>query len=437
MRLKCSLFVMVLITLIIAKKGPVSISTFLVADEKSSATESQKDKVKFLKKSSSNMPIIDDFELRIRNRAYEFDRQRYSLRLEPRGFGETRASRNFYKTNLARQEQRKAVLESRLLKSRYYLALDYMYTQSMLALYRQLNVLYEDKIKVSKNNNTGSMELNLVGIIDVENDYTKLKFDNIERERTLKNQKGKIKKILSQSKFAGFDTTSLIRIDRISKQIDSTKYELDPDNVYVKYGKLQLDMAKNRYNLETAEGRRYINFFEFSYDHDNMRDELETKEENESKPDYLKENYNLNKAYMMEVGLRIPFFNIDRHDINRRKLSYLSEKEDFKELKKELEKKIEKDAEDIRILISQYTFLQARKNDVDAESSLKKYLELDGVDPVKLLSIRENILRNDIKMEKIKFDILRNYIRIIDATGQLYKKPLRNYLSSNMEFVVK
>ena len=429
----CMVFV---ITISMAQDTPVSVGEFLVADQKSAATKAQKDRIDFLQKSSANMPVIDDIEFRIRNNAYEFDRQRYSLRLEPRGFGETKASRNLYETNLARQKQKKKVMESKLLRKRYNLVLDYMYVQSMLGLYKQLNVLYEDKVKVMKNS-TGSLKFNVVDIIDIENEYTKLKFDNIERERTLNNKRNKINKILARNAFENFDTSSFISIERIRGQVDSKAFTLDPDNVYVEYGKLQLELAKNRYKLESAEGRRYINFFQFSYDHDNMKDELEIRDANESLSDYLKEDYNLNRAYLFDIALRIPFFNVDRHDINRRKLSYLSEKEDFNELKDDLQKRIEKDAEDITILISQYTFLKARKNDVDAESSLKKYLEMDGVDPIKLLSIRESVLRNDIKIEKIKYDILRNYIRIIDATGQLCKKPLKNYLSSTMEVITK
>ncbi len=433
-RLKCSLFLLILITLGIAEQGTVTITTFLVADEKSAAIKTQKDKVNFLKKSSSNMPVIDDVEIRIRNNAYKIDEQEYSLRIEPRGFGETKASRNLYKTNLSYQKQKKKIMESKLLKNRYNRILNYMNTQSMVRLYKQLNVLYEDKIKVLKNK-TASLKFNLVDIIEVENEYTKLKFNNIEREIKLNKQRDKIRKILKDEAFEDFDTLTFIDMKSINAFIEETEFELDVSNIYLTAGKLRLQLAKDKFNLETAESRRYINFFQFSYDHDNMKDEMEIRDENETKLDFLKEDYDLNKAYTFQVGFRIPFFNVDRHDINRRKLSYLSEKEDFNDLEKDLEKRIEKDAHDIKILFSQYTFLLARKNDVNAESSLKKYLELDGVDPIKLLSIRESIINNDIKIEKIKFDILKNYIRILNVSGYLYQKPIKNYLSVNLDAI--
>ncbi len=419
-----------------AQQSPVSVSTFLTAEEKSSKIKTQNDRIAFLKESSGNMPVIDDVEFRIRNSAYEFDRQRYSLRFEPRGFGETRASKNLYKANLKCQKQRKSVLEGKLIRSRYNLVLDFMYLQAMVALNKGLLILYEDRIAVMKNS-TGSLKFNVVDIITIENEFTKLKFNNIERERKFTSKKDKIKDILSAESFDSFDTTSFISIDQIKEHIDSSQFVLDPDNVYIEYGKRQLELAKRKYKLETAEGRQYINFFQFSYDHDNMKDEQEVRDANASLPDYLKEDYNFNRAYLFDIGLRIPLFNVDRHDINRRKLSYLSEKEDFKELKNELQNRIEKDSEDIRILISQYSFLLARRNDVNAESSLKKYLEMEGVDPIKLLSIKESVIRNDIKIEKIKYDILKNYIRIIDATGQLYAQADSNYLSAHQDPIKK
>jgi hypothetical protein len=241
--------------------------------------------------------------------------------------------------------------------------------------------------------------------------------------------KEKIVKEMNDSSFTGFDTSGFVDIESINKEIDTTSFTIDKNNVYLHYDRLDFQCAKSRYDLETSEGRRYLSYLEFSYDHGERLDELDRK--------YEGREYDLNRAYLMELGIRIPYINVDRHDIHRRKLRYLRAQEDYKAMKRRLNRQMDKDAEDIKLLASQYDFLKARRDDVKAESSLKKYLEMEGVDPLILLSIRESIIENDIELEKIKFDIFRNYIRLLDTSGKISEKPLKNYLSMNKEIMAK
>ncbi len=413
-----------------------SIGTFLLTAEKDYSVAEQEKKVSFLQESSKNMPVIDDIELRIRNRAYRFDRQRYSLRVEPRGFGETRASRNVYQTLLHYNKHKKNVLLNEKLSERCFLVIELLYHQMMLVLYKRLSVLYEDRISVLKKQ-TGSLDFDLNDIIKSENKLTKLRLEivNLEKNEHLIKE-GYIpllrRKIIigdTSDKFDTFDTTGFVTVEYISEQVKNTGFNLDSNNVYLQHDKLELQFAENRYNLEVAEGRRYISFFEFAYDHGERMEELAEKNDNDP--------YDLKRAFIMNLGIRIPYINSDRHDINRRKLEYLSDKENYTELKRELEYRVNKDSDDIRTLVEQYAFLKARKENVNAESSLKRYLEMEGVDPLVLLSLKESIIDNDINMEEIKFNILRNYIRILDVTGQLSRKPIKNYLSLKQEAVAK
>ena len=47
------------------------------------------------------------------------------------------------------------------------------------------------------------------------------------------------------------------------------------------------------------------------------------------------------------------------------------------------------------------------------------------------------MIENEIRLNRIKFDIIRNYIRVVDVTGHLFDKPFRNYLSVKQEAVGK
>ncbi len=405
-----------------------AIGTFLLTADKDYAVAEQEKKVSFLEGSSKNMPVIDDIEIRIRNQAFRFDGQRYSLRVEPRGFGETRSSRNLYRQRVNYNKQRREVLYNRALKNRYDMIIDLLFRESMLQFHKDMTVLYEDKIKVLRKQ-LGSENFNLTDIIKAEDKLTQLKFENIERERSVNRLKKEIGLYLETEETVKFDTAGLLTVEDINKAVENTEFMLDTNNVNLKYDRLNFQLAESRYKMEVSESRRYVPFFEFGYDHGERLEELAEKEDGDE--------YDLKRAFIMNLGIRIPYINTDRQDINRRKLEYLTDRENYLELKKELAERMKKDIEDIKLLVSQYTFLAARESDVNAESSLKKYLKMDGVDPLILLSIRQSILENDIKKEKIRFDIYRNYIRVIDVNGQLSHKPLKNYLSLKQEVIAQ
>ena len=422
------LFATVLLCTVIIHAQTAPVSSFILKALKDGDLKDQKDVITYLEGSSANMPIVDDIEARIRNRAFEFDKQRYTLRVEPRGLGETRASKDYYKATIKHQKQKKDVLEHELLTDRYTFIIELLNYQSIHRLHNELTTIYEDRIKVLQNQVEGT-KVDLSDIIKAEDKLTRFKFENIERERRIKKMEAKIAKDLKEDGLTTFDTTGFIDIESISKEIDTVSFTIDKNNVYLKYDRLDFQRAKSRYNLETSEGRQFLSFFEFSYDHGSWVDELDRRNDGKE--------YDFNRAYLMEIGVRIPYINVDRHDIHRRKMNYLKAKEDCKDLERKLKGRLEKDVEDIRLLVSQYTFLKARGDDVDAESSLKKYLEMDGVDPLILLSIREGIIKNEIELEKIKFDIFRNYIRLLDTSGKISDKPLVNYFSINKEIMAK
>jgi hypothetical protein len=58
-----------------------------------------------------------------------------------------------------------------------------------------------------------------------------------------------------------------------------------------------------------------------------------------------------------------------------------------------MEDQMHKDIEDVRALTALYKHFQKREQEVDVQASLKKYLQMSGVDPLMVLSIKESLLK--------------------------------------------
>ncbi len=396
-----------------------NIGEFLLTYENDSIYQTQKKKTEFLHNSRKDVPFIDDIELRIRNQGFAFDRQRYTLRVEPNGFGVTKAERNLLRKRKAYHECREELLMNEMLRERYMLVLELNYRKKMLELQEDLRLLYKDRINVL-DKMTGSRDFELDDLIKAENDFGEISSEIFDAKYDLRRHREEIEEMLSDRSFNDFDTTGFITISFISDYLREEEIDCDTNNVYLRENRLAFQVSEGRYELENAEGREYISFLEFAYDQDDMLDEIEDRNEGDE--------YNLNNAFIMEVGLRLPFINEDRDDVNRRKVDYLSEKENYEELKKDLMNKAKKDSADIRVRTSTYRYLEKRRDSVNVESSLKKYMQMEGVDPRVLLSIKEKIIKNDMRMEELRYDIMQDYIRVLDITGILSRQPLRNYL---------
>ena len=337
-----------------------------------------------------------------------------------------RAARRYNKSFSLNYERKVRFVQNQALRDRYLAILDLMEQRAVEERYKELIVVYEDKIKVMEKKQY-DVAFDLNDLIDGEDQNTKLHNQIYELKRVCFNARNGIETSLHDTLTGEFDTTGFIDVDSVIAWVEHRDYSFDTNNVYLEYYRLQHELARARYDLDKAEMRRYISLLGFSYDNGNMLDEIVQRDKGKS--------YDFNNSYMVELGVKIPDLTMARHDLARRKADYLSEKEDYEQEKLKLISQMKKDKEDLLSFIAQYRFLKARENEVDANSSLKKYLQMSGVDPLILLSIKESIVKNHVEIAKLKFSILRNYIQVIDVTGALSKPPLRNFLSQKQEIM--
>ncbi|MFW5960768.1 MAG: hypothetical protein ACOCSE_06575, partial [Chitinivibrionales bacterium] len=183
-----------------------TMGAFLLTYENDSTYKTQKEKTEFLHNSRKDMPFIDDIELRIRNQGFAFDRQRYTLRVEPNGFGVTKAEQNLFRKRKAYHECRKELLMNEMLRERYMMILELNYRKKMLELQEDLRLLYKDRINVL-DKMTGSRDFELDDLIEAENDFGNISSDIFDSKYDLRRLREDMGKMFSDRSFDDFDTT--------------------------------------------------------------------------------------------------------------------------------------------------------------------------------------------------------------------------------------
>lgn len=413
-------------SVILSGAEPVKLKELLLTARNSVDVTIQQEKSDYLKNAGPFVPLVRDAELRIGSKFSSINRPEYTIRVQPVGFGETKNTRKIMSA-LSEHSSEAALLRlNEALVNRYELGLTFLEYSRVFELQEQLLVVYEDRIKVLEQK-VFSSSADLSMVIDAEDELTKLKSDHIELGREIRVLQIKIASLIGNQSFSVIDTAGFKSVSRLAADVDTMSLVPDSNNVYMSFYRAEFELSKCRYELERSESHRYIPYMDFSFDHDEYQKQLNEKND--------RDKFDFKKAYSVEVGLKIPFFNYDRQTIARRKIDFLSDKESYEMAKVEMEDQMHKDIEDIKALSALYKHLQKRELEVDAQASLKKYLQMSGVDPEMVLSIKESVLKNSIKLENVKFSLMRNYVRVLDLSGKLSDLPLRNCISSSGELV--
>lgn len=372
------------------------------------------------------IPFLRDAEIRLRNDALDPDNLRYTLRLDPLGFGEWSAARRANRAEVTRSQLRDRLLLNRALVDRYTLAVDYRMGIEVRGLNAELFEVLRDRITVL-DKRKATKDFDLAGLIEAESELTKVRSQDLDTRRDLAvlEQRAALQLSggVSDSGFAGLDTSGWVDVETVISEVERNVPAVDTAHVYVDYLKQSLALAEGRYAMEKAAGNRYLSFLSVSYDVGQRLDEMRRRDDGK--------DYDLARAYILEAGFRLPFLSEGNADINRRRAQLRDQKEDYRQRRAELEQEMRKDIKDIAVLVEQYRYLRAREGEVDAQASLKKYLQMSGVDPLSLLDIKAAELRNRIKIQEVKYAILRNWIRVLDASGRLSREPLRNWLAAD------
>lgn len=390
----------------------VSVTEFLSSAAQDPTLHFQNEKVDFLEGSRPNTPLIREVEFRARIDEFQESQQRYGVRLSPTGWGETRNGRKVYKARLEYNEAQLELLLNKALKRRYRVLIDFVRTRDLLDLNQRLMEIAEDRLDI-KRKSIDDLDSDPTALVAAEDDVIQLQLDIIDLENSVRDLEEEIKTAMGANGPVSLDPVDLIDIDAVKQAIESFSHPSEAENIHIRRAQLSTELAQNRYDLEKAENRRYLSFFQFDYQMDQRRD--------------------FEEGMLLKFGIMLPIVNPNRLDIDRRKLASLKEKSDYENLRREIAGDITFFLRDLERSVKQYDILLGRKAVSNAESSLEVFKRIEGTNPLKLLKMKKSVLKTQVAITKMKRRILRKYVNLLDVSGKLSEKPLRNHLSANLE----
>ncbi len=390
----------------------LTINGFLLTASSDYSLENHQELVDYLEGASSSTPYLDKVEIRTNTEDFELAKQKYALRFYTKGFGETKYNRELTATIADAYNLEHQVYFNIALTKRYNLIIEYFEAVDLLGIYKELDAVYSDRVAVLKKQ-SGTLEFDIGEYIKAENQYTELQLDLVKTENKLTGLIHKIHLTAGSDAEVSFDRSSVITVDEIEQMLKHLSINPSADNIYLQDRKNKIERERLKYNIEKAQSRDYISYLEVEFDQDN----------------HLKGD----KAYSLDLAIKLPFINSDQEDVNRRKVNYIEEKLKYEDEKRDAAERIKSRLRSLDRYIHQYKILAERKQKDDGQNPLDIYMKMDGVNPLSLLEMRENIIRYDRQQNEIFTSILLEYVELLDLMGKLSEKPLRCYISKGME----
>lgn len=393
--------------------------TILSTATKDFQLNSQDELVQYLSTAPRSTPYLDKIELRTETEDFDPDKQKFSLRFYPKGWGETASKARLRETRNQSRELAYNEWFHKVLKDRYDLIIEYLEIRTVLDIEEELLVNLSDQIRVLQALVPGDLTFDVGRLMDAQDDLMAHQLRQVELENRLTGLAHGIMQLTGCGEHFAVQTDGLVTVAKIRSLVadlyESAKASsgLHPS---LADRQIQVRIAEEEYHLEVAKNRDFISFFDVSYD---LADRDEDK-----------------KAVSLEVGVRLPFIHKDRDDILRRRAKWMEAKIDFSEAERKWSQKRYSTHHQLMRYLDQYDLLTARKKTGDAATSYEVYRKMDGVNPLELLKIRESILKNDLRLEETRFSVFRRFIDLLDANGRLSIRPLVNYLSATQEEIL-
>lgn len=407
-----------------AEAKKLSAAQFLASANKDYKLRNNRELTRYFKNAETSTPYLDRIELRpglevnTEDSTFDFLRHSYQLRFYPKGWGETGYTRQLTETVNRSNRLSGEALFNAALQRRYALLLDLLEVKALLDLQRQLLAVYKDRITVLRKMSATVPNFDVTTVIRAENNYINQRLAIIRLQDRLTSTKHKIALAAGGAAEVAVSSADLLPIAAIAKLARTVKPKGPVDNVYLQRRRMRIKLADVKYKLEVAKGRDWLSFFKLSFD--------------TASRDRGSSTYN-DHAFSVGMALKMPFINPDRYEANRRKVSYLEEKLRLEDERRATSERIVSHSRSLARLLAQHKVLRDRKDRGDAEASFKRYLAMDGVDPVILLKVKESILKGDIHLTEIENAIRKRHVALLDVLGRLGARPLRNVISKQGE----
>lgn len=366
----------------------------------------------YLQQSNLNLPFVDQISLRTETDRFDISRQEYLARVSVNGFNEMHQQRLMKETTISTKGGMQRVYWHEALMERYQVVASYRQVQRELVTYHNLEQVYKDKVNVLKKMAVYSVDADVEELIETEFDLDNVMLKIAESDALIDQ--------LQQA------MQVLVQIDSVDWQLDTSGY-ITPAQIEVIIAGLpqtvlqnpeivekqaKIDQISAAYNYEKAKSNQVFDFFQVRYANLPFAQ--------------------LEREFSVGIGLNLPFRGSSRVNMSELSIDKNVAGLNLEMYLVELERQVTEGRAQVAALGRRFRLAQQQWQDSQARFTLEHTANAQVEGPMILLNTRELQLKREQNMLDIEREIMEQYLKLLDLTGQLSEQPAINYLSKEL-----
>lgn len=404
-----------LFTPVCQSESPIRISDYLSGASTEDVLSEEKKILSFLEQ-NQDTPFLDELEFRLNVDEFDYDRQEVAIRYKIRSFGEMEDLKKLALAGMASREAQYGLLLNRALKRRYDMVLEYLYCREMIIVYEERIKVCKDRLHVLKRRSEvpGADPVKLgYALVDAENDLMDVEMETEKLKDHARLISHEILRNMGTKGPIAFDSEKRVTIDEIEEVIRQIGNVPAMKNAAIQSAQKQADLAAARYDLEETRNGAWFSFIETAYD--------------------LEQRDNFDKAFSIGFGISVPIGTTSRPEMREKKVKALNAKRACQMIRQRNRDETVRLSSELRHLIRRYERFREKNRSGGEKHHYQIWQDTEGADPMILLKIRESMLKKQVSETELLFEIYRGYTDLLDVSGKLLQKPLRNCLTHAKE----
>jgi hypothetical protein len=392
----------------------ISVKDILTSVQKERRVTTSSQTLDFLNKLDYRIPILKDMGLKYGTDDLTNSRRQYSASFGFNTFKMMKEQQAIKNAQSSVYQAKRDLVLSQVVQERYMNITDVHFAETILSHQRTLDTFLNQKNTVLKTSLQKGISIKVKDLVETEDDIRNLRgalaeMDNI---RLLSYQR--IKEYMGvQSPFT-LVSNSFVTVAKVEEVLNSIKANRNYQTAELKMSQSRMNLSQAELRLEEASFKQFFDGFQLIYEH-------------KSKAEFSTQDFSF------RVGFNIPLKGNLRPKQNELLLDIKDSENEYQTVFYETDRETKTQILRIENLIKQYRLCFETLNTSLSNSLLNNPSVLANLAPSDIIDLKIIQQKKNIELVKSEFELVKEYIKLLDITGDLTYSPYRNFLSNSLE----
>lgn len=363
---------------------------------------------------SNRLPILNDLGFRYGTDDLTDAQQQYAVRFGFNSFKMIKEQQSVDNTQFQLYQAKRAAILRKIMVERYVDIVDLHFAQDLLHTNRKLESLLNKKNTVLKTSLQKGISIKIKDLAETEEDLKELEHSISSTNLLVTASQQKIQNYLGIRKEFALNVDNFITIEKLKEILLSIKNNKNLLIPALEVSENKIQLAESELRLEEVTHKQIFDGVQLTYE---RKPKLETTSQD----------------FAFRVGINVPLKGNIRAKQNKLLLELKEAENERQFVLYNTQKQIKTLIFKVENLISQYETNQANMHDGFSYTLLNSPQVLNTLSPTDIIDLKIIQHKKSSSLIKLQYELIKEYIELLDLSGYLIAPPYRNYLSNTLE----